>query len=120
METPEGGVVSAVDRLKALEETGIALSRNRHFELFQEPENKRALTLSRYLDTLADELRDGAKMGTLSLTLAPDEHGRLALGVCRVDIAVQHTAHLTPEEFDLLAARDGVTSILEGHGIRWS
>ena len=83
--------MAAIDRLKALEEAGVALSRNRHFELFNEPENKRALTLNRYLDTLAEEIQEGAKLKALTLTLAPDEHGRLALGVARSDIAVQHT-----------------------------
>ena len=110
----------AIDRLRALEEAGIELSRNRHFELFQEPENKRALALSRYLDSLADELQAGAKEGTLTLSLSPDAHGRLALGVSRSDLAVEHTAHLSPEEFDALATRDGVMEILRAQGISWS
>lgn len=112
--------MATIERLKALEEAGVALSRNRHFELFSQPENKRALSLSRYLDTLAEELKDGAKSGTLALTLAPDEHGRLALGVTRTDLSVQHTAHLSPEEFDALASRAGVMAILSEQGISWS
>ena len=112
--------MAAIDRLKTLEEAGVALSRNRHFELFNEPENKRALTLNRYLDTLAEEIQEGAKLKALTLTLAPDEHGRLALGVARSDIAVQHTAHLSPEEFDALAERDGMAAILDAQGIRWT
>ena len=112
--------MSAIDRLKALEEAGIALSRNRHFEFFELPDNKRALSLEHYLDALAIELQDGARLGSLSLTLAPDDNGRLALGVARADLAVKHTAHLSPEEFDELAARDGVAKILEVQGIRWT
>jgi len=112
--------VSAIDRLRALEEAGVELSRNRHFELFQEPENKRALTLSRYLDSLAEELHQGAKEGSLSLTLSVDAHGRLALGVARSDLAIQHTAHLSPEEFDELATREGVSAILNAQGISWT
>ena len=112
--------MATIDRLKALEEAGVALSRNRHFELFKEPENKRALALNRYLDTLAEELRDGAKHKSLTLTLAPDEHGRLALGVTRSDLSVQHTAHLSPEEFDALSEREGVAAILNAQGIRWT
>ena len=120
MGIPVGGTVSAIERLRALEEAGIALSRNRHFELFQQPENQRALTLKRYLDTLATELCEGQAQGTLTLTLAPDEHGRLALGVARSDLSVRHTAHLSPEEFDALAAREGVSAVLERQGIRWA
>ena len=112
--------MGAIDRLKALEEAGIALSRNRHFEFFQAPENKRALALERYLDTLAKELREGAVANTLTLSLDPDENGRLALGVGRGDLSVHHTAHLSPEEFDALAAREGVAAILERQGIRWT
>ena len=112
--------MASVDRLKALEEAGVALSRNRHFELFNEPENKRALTLNRYLDTLAKELQEGAREGSLTLTLSPDEHGRLALGVCRPDLSVRHTAHLSPEEFDLLAKREGILEILSAQGIQWT
>lgn len=112
--------MSAIDRLRALEEAGIALSRNRHFELFQQPENKRALSLERYLDTLATELREGQAQGTLTLSLAPDENGRLALGVSRSDLSVRHTAHLSPEEFDALAAREGVGAVLKHQGIRWT
>jgi hypothetical protein len=112
--------VSAIDRLKALEEAGIDLSRNRHFAFFQTPENRRALTLDHYLDALASELHDGARLGSLALTLSPDEHGRLALGVSREDLSVQHTAHLSPEEFDELVTRDGVANILAKQGIHWT
>ncbi|MDP6945037.1 MAG: hypothetical protein QF464_12870, partial [Myxococcota bacterium] len=79
-----------------------------------------ALTLDRYLDTLATELQDGAAQGCLSLTLTPDENGRLALGVSRRDLSVEHTAHLSPDEFEALATRDGVAQVLENQGIRWS
>ncbi len=112
--------MTAIARLKALEEAGIALSRNRHFELFEKPENQRALALKHYLETLATELHDGAAEGTLTLTLSPDQHGRLALGVTRRDLSVQHTAHLSPEEFDELVALDGVAGVLESQGIRWT
>ncbi len=112
--------MTTIERLKALEEAGVALSRNRHFELFSQPDNKRALSLSRYLDTLAEELSEGAEAGTLTLTLAPDEHGRLALGVRRSDLSMQHTAHLSPEEFDALASRRGIREILSAQGITWT
>jgi len=112
--------MSAIDRLQALEEAGVALSRNRHFEFFELPENKRALNLEHYLDALANELQDGERKGCLNLTLAPDQDGRLALGVARDDLSVKHTAHLSPEEFDALAAREGVAKILESQGIRWT
>jgi len=112
--------VTAIDRLKALDEAGIDLSRNRHFEFFESPENRRALSLDHYLDALAGELREGANHASLTLTLAPDEHGRLALGVGRNDLSMHHTAHLSPEEFDELAGRDGVAQILAKQGIDWT
>lgn len=110
--------MTAITRLKALEEAGIALSRNRHFALFAKPENQRALALKHYLEALASELQDGASEGTL--TLAPDQDGRLALGVTRRDLSVRHTAHLSPEEFDELVVLEGVAGVLESQGIHWA
>ena len=111
--------MKAIERLKALEEAGIALSRNRHFEFFETPDNRRALTLSRYLDHLAEMLTEGAEHNALHLSLAPDEHGRLALDLTRSDLTIRHTAHLSPEEFDTLTTRSGVADVLETHGISW-
>jgi hypothetical protein len=64
-------------------------------------------------------LSEGAKQGDLHLSLAPDEHGRLALSLTRDNLTIRHTAHLSPEEFDTLATRSGVTEVLETHGISW-
>ena len=87
-------------------------------ELRQQSESIRRLAGE--VKGLAKELREGAVANTLTLSLAPDEKGRLALGVGRGDLSVHHTAHLSPEEFDALAAREGVAAILERQGIRWT
>ena len=112
--------MKAIERLKALEEAGIALSRNRHFAFFEAPENQRALTLSRYLDHLCALITEGFKRNAITLSLQPDEHGRLGLRMQRADLSVDHTAHLSPEEFDALTERDGIADILKSLGISWS
>lgn len=109
-----------IDRLKELEAAGTALSRNRHFEFFEDDGNARALALSRYVDALAAEILDGRRTGELAVGIGRDEHGRLELSLRRDDLASSHTAHLSPEEFDHLIARPEVARALGDLGVRWS
>ncbi len=112
--------MNPIERLKELEAAGIELSRNRHFEFFEDAGNRRALSLSRYIEVLAAEILEGQRSQELVVTLGKDGHGRLELTLRRDDRATSHTAHLSPEEFDHLAAREGVTEALRALGVRWS
>lgn len=113
-------LMKAIDRLRLLEEAKVEMSRNRNFGLFQEPVYKRALTLHRYLDALAEEIREGHAKGSLVLGMKRDERGRVALDLHRTDLSVRHTAHLEPSEIRALAEREGIEAILHVSGILWA
>ena len=112
--------MKAIERLKGLEEQGVALSRNRHFQFFSEPENERALALKRYLDGIIQTIRDGMMAGAMTAELGVDEHGRLALTLTRTDLAARHVAHLSVEEFERLVTDADVADFLKGQGISWT
>ncbi|MEZ4265255.1 MAG: hypothetical protein R3F39_02665 [Myxococcota bacterium] len=109
--------MSAIERLEALRQEGIALSRNRNFEFFEEPDNRAALSLSRYLRALAQEIGGGARAGTLRLQVRPDgDHW--SVRVERVDLSVRHVARLTRQEVQWLADEGGISDVLRGAGYR--
>lgn len=112
--------MNSLDRLKELEAAGMELSRNRHFEFFEDAGNRRALSLARYMDALALEIQEGHRSGELVVSVGKDEHGRLELRLSRPDLGTVHIAHLSPEEFDHLSARDGIADTLRALGVRWS
>ena len=112
--------MKAIDRLKGLEQQGVALSRNRHFQFFSEPENERALALKRYLDGVIQTIRDGIVAGAMTAELGVDEHGRLALTLTRTDLSARHVAHLSVEEFERLVADKEVADFLRTQGISWT
>jgi len=106
-----------LERLRELEAAGFALSRNRHFSFFEEPANRRALSLHRYLDALAEEIAQGHAAQTLSATITEAELGPTRLDLVRRDLGVTHTAHLQPDELEALADRGEVRSILALYGV---
>ena len=100
--------MGSTDRLKQMVEDGLVLSRNRNFEFFQEPENREILTLHRYLDALATEIRDGERSNQLRLEVSgeagPD---RVRIHLVREDLGLTHQAHLSRPELAVLEERLG-------------
>ena len=96
-----------VKRLKELELTGgLRLSRNQNFELFEDRDHRQALTLHRYLDAIAEELRQGDETLRWSLTADP-ESTRYVLHVTRLEEGFTHQAFLSREELEVLQQRLG-------------
>jgi len=109
--------MKTVERLHRLEQAGIELSRNRHYDLFEDPDNRRVLSLNRYIDMLASEIREGEEEGSIELSLNRDGNGRMALCLHRTALAVKHTAHLDPDEVAVLMQRNDVARIFAERGI---
>ena len=100
--------MSSTDRLKQMVEDGLVLSRNRNFEFFQEPENREVLTLHRYLDALAREIRDGERKQQLRLEISGEaEPNRVRIHLVREDLGLTHQAHLSRPELAVLEERLG-------------
>ena len=100
--------MSATDRLKKMVQDGLVLSRNQNFEYFQDPENRKILTLHRYLDALATEIQDGARANHLQLKVSEDgSRDRVLIQLEREDLGLSHQAHLSPPEVAVLEERLG-------------
>lgn len=106
-----------LERLLALREAGITMSRNAHFEVFDDPRNREALSLHRYLDALAGAICDERA----EAHLGPAEHnnGVVLLTLHHPDLGARHCAHLERHELAELVDRDGVASRLDALGITW-
>jgi hypothetical protein len=109
--------MKTVERLHRLEQAGVELSRNRNYDLFEQPDNRRVLSLNRYLDMLASEIREGEEEGSIELSLNSNGNGRLALYLHRTSLAIKHTAHLDPEEVAVLMKRTDIARIFAEKGI---
>lgn len=100
--------MGSTDRLKRMVEDGLVLSRNRNFEYFQDPENRKILTLHRYLDALATEIREGERQNQLRLEISGDgDPGRVRIHLIREDLGLTHQAHLSQPELAVLEERLG-------------
>ena len=94
-----------VKRLKELELSGgLRLSRNQNFELFQDSGHRQAITLHRYLDALAEELRQGDEALRWSLRDDSDSE-RCVLQITRLGEGFTHQAFLTRAELQVLQER---------------
>lgn len=107
---------SALERLRDLQAEGVSFSRNQNFALFEQPGNREALSLHRYLDALAEEITEGHEHDALSLTVEAPSVGPVVLEITRRDLGVKHTVHLHPDELEDLGARLEVRTILATYG----
>lgn len=109
--------MGAIERLEALRQEGVELSRNRNFEFFEEPDNRAALSLSRYLRALAQEIGVGAQAGTLRLQVRA-VGDRWSVRVERTDLSVRHVARLSCREVQWLCEDGGVGELVRRAGYR--
>ena len=95
---------------------GAPLSRNRNFNLFRDPRARRALTLYRYLRSVAKDVRANAESLTVHEIDDGETVGEFAL---RLDFPVLHghrTAYLRSTELALLAQDEPeVAELIVGH-----
>ena len=108
---------SALDRLRDLQAAGVAFSRNKNFALFEEPGNREALSLHRYLDALAEEITQGHGHGSLAVTAQEPPIGPVSLEIMRRDLGIKHTVHLHADELEALGDRLEVRAILATYGV---
>lgn len=108
---------SALERLRDLQAAGVAFSRNKNFALFEQPGNREALSLHRYLDALAEEITQGHEQGSLAVTAHTPSVGPISLEIVRRDLGIKHTVHLHAEELEALGDRLEVRATLASYGI---
>jgi len=107
----------ALDRLRDLQASGVTFSRNKNFALFEQPGNREALSLHRYLDALAEEISEGHGLDSLAISLDTPEVGPACLEIVRRDLGVKHTVHLQSDELEALGERLEVREILADYGV---
>lgn len=99
--------------LRALR-AGARLSRNRHFDLFNDPRARRAIRLHRYLIGLARDVR--AHGHEMTVTVVGGDEGNVALCIELPTLHGRRTAYLSRTELDLLAEEaPGVALLLGAH-----
>jgi len=100
--------------LRALR-AGARLSRNRHFALFEDRHTRRAITLHRFLSSVAEDVLahgEGLEVTLLEAPLRPAD--RFALEIRFPRLHGRRTAYLSAFELSLLAEdAPGVAPILE-------
>src|SRR5690606_9828382 len=109
---PRKASVSAeAERILELEAAGIPMSRNQHFDLFKQRENRRALALYRQLSRWAEILRGHHASGDLQVTVSfePQRH-HLRIHLPRIEGTA--TLWLDELEYELLRRHDGIEAIL--------
>ncbi len=98
--------------LEALQE-GTALSRNRNYELYEDPLVKRGVRIHRYLEQLAEQVTAHPEQVQLSLL----EDDRYMLSLNFPEAHGQRRAYLSLYELQLLSKRHpSVAQLIEGQG----
>lgn len=105
--------------LARLRHEGQALSRNRNFELFQQPAARRALKLHLHLQRLERDLLRFASRGRITLQAAPAEAGaggRVVIEIVVPALAMRRQVYVSPDELQLLLEKPEIARILGGGG----
>ena len=104
---------ATIKRLRELEEAGIELSRNAHYDLFQDPQNRDALALHRQLKRWAEIILEHRRRDDLrwSLTWSADG-GEAELTLEFPSMSGRCVLRLHREELERLRAAPGMAEIL--------
>lgn len=106
------------DILARLRSKTSGLSRNRHFEVFENPVARRALRLHLMLRKLEKDLIDYARNGTVRIKLLEPEPSGESLNVLQIDhpgLKLKRRIFLSSEEIDLLRQSPRIAKILLGN-----
>ena len=90
------------------------LSRNRHFDTFDDPAGRRALRLSRQLRALEKEILAAHQRDGGARCVAEEREGAVIIRLEWASLAARRTSYLKPDEFRLLLGRPGVRAALQG------
>lgn len=100
-------------KLEELEAAGVDFSRNRNFELFRDPDNRRALDLRRRLSAWAFLIRSQHAAGDLRLRVTHEEGGRFALlELSFPSLCGRWSLRLSRDELELLRREEGLAELL--------
>lgn len=108
---------AALRRILELERDGVAFSRNRHFDVFEERENRAALDLWNHIEAVRRALYKHHALGTVQLSLQRTEAGPCVLEVTIAEIGARARWHLDPREIGLLMRDAGVREWFAAAGI---
>jgi hypothetical protein len=108
---------AALQRILELERDGIELSRNRHFELFENQENRAALEIWKHVASVRRALLQQRSQGRVMLRLHRTEDGQCVLEAALEEIEARSQWHLAPGEVGLLLRDQGIREWFEAEGI---
>jgi len=106
-------------KLEELEAAGVDFSRNRNFDFFADPDNRRARDLRRRLGAWADLIRAQHAAGDLRLRVIHEQGGRVALlELSFPSLSGRCSLRLSRAEYELLRREDGLGGLLAADEIR--
>lgn len=108
---------TALKRILELEADGIAMSRNRHFEIFKLDENRAALQKWRHVAAVRRSLHQHQKLGPVDLELTPLDGASFRLVAVIADIAARLEWRLHAGEIGLLMRDDTLRGWFEANGV---
>ncbi len=110
--------MSAVARILELEARGISMSRNRHFEVFQERENRAALLVWRHVAAVRRSLFKHRRLGEVILSLESEPGGEYHRLVAEIhEIAARLEWRLHAGEVGILLRDPDVRVWFESAGL---
>lgn len=106
-------------RMLELQAAGIAMSRNRHFDLFEQEENRGALRLFRKLRYWSEMIRQHHRRGREIMRIRTENHRHPKTHADRFEVVIEmpsiagsETLYLTELEYRLLREQPGMSEYL--------
>ena len=99
--------------VERLRDAGQPLSRNRHYDTFANPHGRRALRISRHLQSLAKDIVETKQAGGPVRVERQEADGQVLVRLEIIALKARRTAFLSAEEFELLLESHGVREALE-------
>jgi hypothetical protein len=88
------------------------LSRNRHFDTFNDPLGRWALRVSKHLRALEREILETQRRGQPATVSREERDGTVVIRLDVPSMRARRVAYLSPPEFEILLGRPGVREAL--------
>ncbi|MEO1174309.1 MAG: hypothetical protein AAFX94_19990 [Myxococcota bacterium] len=108
---------AALKRILELEADGVAMSRNRHFDVFKDERNHAALRKWRHVAAVRRSLYQHRRLGPVSLELTPLEGDKFRLVAGAADISARLEWRLHAGEIGLLMRDPDLRAWFERAGV---
>ena len=88
------------------------LSRNRHFDTFDDATGRRALRVSRHIRALEKAILQSREQGVRPTVHTEESDGQVVIRVEVARMRARHVSYVSRDEFEILLARPGIKEAL--------